>query len=48
MSFTASFVILFILLARTFLQKLPKVFSYALWGVVLFRLVCPFSFGSVF
>ncbi|NLJ57155.1 MAG: peptidase M56, partial [Firmicutes bacterium] len=47
MSFTAGFVIIFVLLARVFLKKLPKVFSYALWGVVLFRLICPFSFESV-
>ncbi len=47
MSFTAGFVIIFVLLARIFLKKLPKIFSYALWGVVLFRLICPFSFESV-
>ena len=48
MSFTAGFVIIFVLLARKFLKKLPKIFSYALWGVVLFRLICPFSFESMF
>lgn len=47
MSFTASFVIVFVLLARILLKKSPKVLSYALWSVVLFRLVCPFSFESV-
>lgn len=47
MSFTASFVILFVLLARLFLKRTPKIFSYALWSIVLFRLVCPFSFESV-
>lgn len=46
MSFTASFVILFVLLARLLLKKAPAVCSYALWSVVLFRLVCPFSFES--
>lgn len=46
MSFTASVVILFVLLARLLLKKNPKVISYALWGVVLFRLICPFSFES--
>ncbi|MEG2687295.1 MAG: penicillin binding protein, partial [Christensenellaceae bacterium] len=30
MSFTASYVILFVLLARLILQKTPKIFSYAL------------------
>lgn len=48
MSFTASFVILFVLIARLFLKKSPKMFSYALWAVVLFRLICPFSFESMF
>lgn len=48
MSFTASFVIIFVLLARLFLKKSPKVLSYALWGVMLFRLICPFSFESIF
>lgn len=48
MSFTASFVILFMLLARLLLKKLPKILSYALWSVVLFRLICPFTFESVF
>ncbi len=48
MSFTASIVIAFVLAVRMLLQKAPKVFSYALWSVVLFRLICPFSFESVF
>ncbi|OEF97364.1 M56 family metallopeptidase [Desulfuribacillus alkaliarsenatis] len=48
MSITASYVILFVIIARLFLKKLPKIFSYALWSVVLFRLVSPFSFESVF
>jgi|LSQX01.2.fsa_nt_gb beta-lactamase regulating signal transducer with metallopeptidase domain len=48
MSFTASFVIIFVLIARLLLKKSPKVFSYALWGVVLFRLICPFTFESMF
>ena len=48
MSFTGGIIILFVLLARLVLRRAPKVFSYALWAVVLFRLVCPFSFESVF
>lgn len=48
MSFTASFVILFVIAARLFLKKSPKVLSYALWGIVLFRLACPFSLESMF
>lgn len=46
MSLTASIVIVFVLLARLLLQKTPKIFSYALWAVVLFRLLCPVSMSS--
>lgn len=46
MSYTASIVIVFVLIARLVLKKAPKVFSYSLWSVVLFRLLCPFSFES--
>lgn len=46
MSITASYVIMFVLVARLCLKKAPKIFSYSLWSVVLFRLVCPFSFSS--
>ena len=48
MSLTGSVVILFVLATRLFLKKAPKVFSYALWSVVLFRLLCPVSFSSMF
>ncbi len=48
MSFTASLAILFVLAVRLLLKKAPKLFSYALWSVVLFRLICPFSFESAF
>ena len=48
MSITASVVILFVLLARVFLKKTPKIFSYALWAVVLFRLLCPVSVTTGF
>lgn len=47
MSLTSSFVIIFILLARLTLKKASKIFSYALWSAALFRLICPFSFESV-
>lgn len=43
MSRIASIVILAVILARLFLKKTPKVISYALWAVVLFRLLCPLS-----
>ena len=48
MSITASVIILFVLLARLALKKAPKIFSYALWGVVLFRLLCPVSVTTDF
>lgn len=48
MSVTGSVVILFVLLARLVLRKAPKVFSYALWAVVLFRLLCPVSVTANF
>ena len=43
MSLTASAVIAAVLLARLALRRAPKIFSYALWAVVLFRLLCPVS-----
>ena len=46
MSFVAIYVIIFVIIARLLLKKAPKIFSYALWGVVLLRLLCPFSFES--
>lgn len=45
MSLTASVVILAVLAVRLLLRA-PKVFSYALWAVVLFRLLCPVSVTS--
>lgn len=46
MSLTASVVIVFVLLLRFLLKKAPKIISYALWGLVLFRLLCPISLES--
>ena len=43
MSKTAGVVILFVIAARLLLKKAPKWISYALWAVVLFRLLCPLS-----
>lgn len=43
MSLTSSVIILIVLLARLCLKRAPKVFSYVLWSVVLFRLLCPVS-----
>ncbi len=46
MSLSASIVMVFVLIARLLLKKTPKIFSYALWAVVLFRLLCPVSISS--
>ncbi|MBE6935772.1 MAG: hypothetical protein E7458_04635 [Ruminococcaceae bacterium] len=48
MSLTASAAILLVMLLRLLLRRAPKAISYALWGVVLFRLLCPVSIGSAF
>lgn len=48
MSLKASYVIIFVIVIRLFLKRFPKVYSYALWFAVLFRLICPFSFDSLF
>ena len=43
MSITASFAILAVITLRYLFRNQPKVFSYVLWSVVLFRLLCPWS-----
>lgn len=48
MSLTASYAAIAVIIARLLLKKAPKVFSYALWSIVLFRLICPFSFSAGF
>lgn len=48
MSITATIIILVILAVRMLLRRAPKIFSYALWAVVLFRLLCPVSVESEF
>ena len=48
MSITASYVILIIMAVRMLLKKAPKIFSYILWCVVLFRLICPFTIEGIF
>ncbi len=48
MTITASLLIVLVLAARLALRRAPKIFSYALWSVVLFRLLCPVSFTSDF
>jgi len=46
MSFTASYVFVFILLCRWLLKKAPKIYSYVLWFAMLFRLLCPVALPS--
>ncbi|MCC8163181.1 MAG: M56 family metallopeptidase [Lachnospiraceae bacterium] len=48
MSLTASVIILAVCVIRFFWRGAPRIFSYILWAVVLFRLLCPFSFSSAF
>jgi beta-lactamase regulating signal transducer with metallopeptidase domain len=47
MGLTAAYIIPVILLIRLFIRKLPKRFSYYLWGAAGFRLLCPVSFSSI-
>ena len=46
MSLAASLAIAVILLVRLCLRRVPKVISYALWGIVVFRLLCPVTVES--
>lgn len=48
MSITASWLILAIILSRLLLRKAPKTILCFLWALVGFRLICPFSFKSLF
>lgn len=48
MTKTGSIVILAVMLARLLLKKAPKIYSYALWAVVLIRLLCPVAIETDF
>ena len=48
MSLSACFVIAAVLLLRILLRKAPKKYSYFLWLLVFFRLLCPFTPESAF
>ncbi len=48
MSITASWLVLAIILLRFILNKAPKAIVIFLWALVAVRLICPFSFESVF
>jgi len=45
MSLTASIIVVIVLLVRQGIAKAPKIYSYLLWAIVLFRLLCPVSFS---
>ena len=47
MSITASWLVLAVLIFRFVFKKAPKAFRVVMWGLVAFRLICPFSFESV-
>lgn len=46
LSAIASIVILFVLAVRLILKRAPKIFSYALWAIVLIRLLVPVHIPS--
>jgi alpha-tubulin suppressor-like RCC1 family protein/beta-lactamase regulating signal transducer with metallopeptidase domain len=48
MSIMAGIVACVVMVIRFPLKKAPKVYSYVLWTIVLFRLVCPFTIESPF
>lgn len=48
MSMTASIVIVVIMIVRLLFQRAPRIFSYTLWIIVLFRLLCPVSIETEF
>lgn len=41
LSISATFIVIAILIIRLALSRFPKAFSYALWFLLLFRLICP-------
>lgn len=47
MSITATYIAIIIILIRgIFMRKAPKIFSYVLWSILLFRLISPFTISS--
>ena len=46
MSVTAGCIIIAVILIRLLLKKAPRKYSYLLWSVVGFRLLCPVAFSS--
>ena len=48
MSISASWLVLAVVILRFALKRSPKWINVLLWGIVAVRLICPFSFESVF
>ena len=48
MSIMASYCVLAVLALRWLFRKAPKRYSYLLWIIVAFRLICPLSIDSMF
>jgi len=48
MSISATWMVLIVLIVRVLLKKAPKWISILLWALVGLRLICPFSFESIF
>ena len=48
MSFSAGWLIIAVVLLRLFLKKAPRRITCLLWALVGLRLICPFSFESMF
>ena len=46
MSLTASVIIVTVLILRVLLRRAPRIYSYMLWAVVLFRLLCPITINT--
>ena len=46
MSLTASVNIVTVLILRVLLRRAPRIYSYMLWTVVLFRLLCPIAINT--
>lgn len=48
MSITSTYIILGIIILRYVLKNIPKKYRLILWGCLGIRLICPFSFESIF
>lgn len=48
LSLSISVTILFLLMLRPLMKKLPRIGMYILWILVMFRIVCPFSLGGIY